>query len=231
MSVARIELVVRDDERVVRLSGLWTLATTSHDAASLVRGTEGRVAAARQPAGIASPSKRSTAPAPCCSGAPGAGSLPGSNLLIQARTPARIRTHREPPIMSRARVHAPISPLHGVIVVGSGNHRHWPPCDADFLGPDRPVRTQPGACDLRFPGGPAEAARYRPTFTRAACARCRSQPWSDSSSVWCCPTFRRCSSSSSVPTSSSSTSLASASCVNSVRCWWRSSLPVVPDRQ
>ena len=35
MSVARIEVLVREGERVVRLSGRWTLATTSLDAAGL----------------------------------------------------------------------------------------------------------------------------------------------------------------------------------------------------
>ncbi|MBI5793455.1 MAG: ABC transporter permease [Rhodocyclales bacterium] len=128
MSIARIELVVRDDERVVRLTGLWTLATTSHGATGLAAELKD---AAQPDAGWD------------CLGLEAIDSA-GAMLLWRAwgrRLPElllirpehrRVFERIEAADHEPRPVSAPISPLHGVIVIGSatiGIGRHV----ADFL--------------------------------------------------------------------------------------------------
>ncbi len=128
MSVAHIEVIVREGGRVVRLSGRWTLATTSRDSARL----------AVELGRAAEPGSSWDCLAVEALDSAGAillwrawGRILPELLLIRPehrRVFERIDTADHEP----REVVAPISPLHGVIVVGSaaiGIGRHL----ADFV--------------------------------------------------------------------------------------------------
>jgi phospholipid/cholesterol/gamma-HCH transport system permease protein len=183
MSSAHLEMTVRDGGQHVRVAGRWTLATTSLRVADL-SAELGRAAAAEARWDCMNLEAIDSAGAMLLWRAWGR-SMP-VQLEIKPehwRVFERIQTADHEP---RPAV-VPVSPLQGVIVVGSstiGVGRHL----ADFVGLIGQfvlnlvyvIRFRP-TC---------RSGRFRPTCTKAACVPCRSPRWSASSLASCFPTCR-----------------------------------------
>jgi phospholipid/cholesterol/gamma-HCH transport system permease protein len=171
MSVAHIEVIVREGGRIVRLSGRWTLATTSLRAAAL-SARAGQVADPATSWDCLQLEAIDSAGAMLLWRAWGRAMPPQLSIKPEHwRVFERIDVADHEPREAVVAALAPARRDRGRF--GDDRHRS---ASRRFRRTDRPVRILNLVHVLRNPAD-LPRGRFRPTFTRAECARCRSRRW------------------------------------------------------